>query len=192
MAPIPVIDGPEQIVFQGKIVEVVKQPMKIGSKTVEFEFARRSPGTRLIIVNNKEKKILVTKEFRSEHNDYDYRLPGGKVFDSLEEYNEFLSSGKDILIPATKQAKVEAKEEAGLEVKNIKHYYTSVNGATVTWDLYYFVIDDWEEKGQELGEGEDIEVMWINFEQAQKFAFSGSMSEDRSVAILLRWLNEHQ
>lgn len=192
MAEVPKANGPEKILFQGKIVEVVQQPMKIGSKLVDFEFARRSPGTRLIIINLNQKKILVTKEFRSEHNDYDYRLPGGKVFDSLEEYNEFLNTGKDILIPATIQAKKEAKEEAGIIVKNIKHYYTSINGATIKWDLYYFVIDVWDEDSQELGEGEDIEVVWVGYDEAKELALNGSMSEDRSVVALLRWLNGHE
>ncbi len=43
-----------------------------------FETAVRSPGVRLIIV--KDNQMLITKEFRGELDDYDYRLPGGKVF----------------------------------------------------------------------------------------------------------------
>lgn len=188
--PVPIPDGREEIAYQGKIVEVVEQPMKIGDKKVTFEFARRSPGTRLIIVDHNKHRLLLTKEFRSEHSDYDFRLPGGKVFDSLTEYNEFIKSGEDIIIPAKAQAMVEAKEEAGIVAQNTTYYYTSVNGATVAWDLLYFVIDEWTEDSQELGEGEDIEVNWVNFEDARKYALNGSMSEDRSVAVLLRWLAE--
>lgn len=187
MPAVPKKNGPEDIFYQGKIVEVVKQPMKIGDKSVTFEFARRSPGTRLLIVDKKAKKILLTREYRNELDDYDYRLPGGKVFDSLDEYNQFLASGKDIVGPAIERAKIEAKEETGIIAKNPKHIYTSVNGATVVWDLLYFVIDDWEQSDQELEDGEDISVTWVSFEQAKKDALT-HMSEDRSVAVLLRWL----
>jgi hypothetical protein len=38
-------------------------------------------------------RILITKEWRNEQNGFDYRLPGGKVFDSLREYEEKLQSG---------------------------------------------------------------------------------------------------
>lgn len=138
-------DGNEEIVFQGKIVEVVRQSMKIGEKSVVFESARRSPGTRLIIVDKVLKKMIITKEYRTELDDYDYRLPGGKVFDSLVEYNQFLESGADVIKPAVERAKIEAREETGIIAENVDHIHTSINGATVTWDLFYFVIDEWSQ-----------------------------------------------
>ena len=71
----------ETSLFRGKIIEVVEKDIE-GRK---FEIARRSPGVRIIIRDGN--KILITKEYRYEHNSYDYRLPGGKVFDTLEEFN---------------------------------------------------------------------------------------------------------
>jgi len=44
---------------------------------------------RLIICDGD--KILLTKEYRSEVDTVDYRLPGGKVFDTLIEYNKHKS-----------------------------------------------------------------------------------------------------
>ena len=76
----------ETIVFQGKIIEVVQQLVKIGDKELTWEIARRSPGVRMIICDGD--KILLTKEFRRELDMIDYRLPGGKVCDTLVEYNE--------------------------------------------------------------------------------------------------------
>lgn len=192
MAAIPIKDGPEEIVFQGKIVEVVQQPMKIGEKSVRFEFARRAPGVRLIVVDRSARKIILTKEFRTELQDYDYRLPGGKVFDKLTDYNAFLLSKKDIIQPATQKAIEEAQEETGVVAASAQHIYTSVNGATVTWDLLYFVIEDWTQAAQQLELGEDINVEWKTYDEAKKIALSASMSEDRSVAVLLRWLNNQK
>jgi hypothetical protein len=45
-----------------------------------------------IIIQNEEKKILLTKEFRYELDAYDWRLPGGKVVDTLDEYLSILDS----------------------------------------------------------------------------------------------------
>ena len=192
MVDIPIKDGPEEIVFQGKIVEVVQQPMKIGEKSVRFESARRAPGVRLIIVDKSAQKIILTKEFRTELQGYDYRLPGGKVFDKLPDYNEFLSSNKDIIRPAAKKAIEETREETGLIATEAKHIHTSINGATVTWDLLYFVIEDWTQAEQQLELGEDINVEWKSYDEAKDIALSTSMSEDRSVAVLLRWLNNQK
>jgi hypothetical protein len=71
------------VVFSGKIGEVVHVEQPDGRV---FEKFRRPPGVRLVIVSP-DKKLLITKEFRSETSNYDLRLPGGKVCDSLDEYH---------------------------------------------------------------------------------------------------------
>ena len=182
--------GDEKVVFQGKLVEVVQQPMRIGTKTMTFEKARRAPGIRLVVFSEDGRKLLLTREYRYETEDYDYRLPGGKVFDSLEEYNAFLSSGKDILVPATQKAVDEGHEEAGLVIEKLHHIHTSLCGATVQWDLLYFMVDSWHESqaGQRLESGEDISVEWVDFKRAQAMALDGSISEERSALIVLRQL----
>lgn len=191
MSNIAVKDGDEEIVFQGRIVEVVKQPMKVGDKAIAFEYARRTPGVRLVILDEATQKILLTKEFRYEIEDIDYRLPGGKVFDSLEEYNAFLESDKDIAAPAAARAIIEAKEETGIITKSPKHFYTSVNGSTMVWDLIYFEITDWAQAEQELEDGEEIATEWVSFSEGKQYALQ-HMSEDRSAAVLLRWLDSHK
>ena len=180
--------GDEKIVYQGKIVEVVQQDFQVGAEKKVFEWARRAPGTRLIIVSP-DQQILITKEFRAEVGGYDYRLPGGKVFDSLLEYKAFLVTKKEILPMAEAAAKKEAREEAGIEGENMQHIATSKCGATVEWDLYYFVVDKYKElAGQHLEAGEDISLQWLTFAEARELCMSGKMQEDRSVAVLLRWL----
>lgn len=179
-------DGPEEIVYKGKIIEVVKQPMKVGDKKLMFEVARRSPGTRLIIL--KDQKILITKEFRAEINRFDYRLPGGKVFDTLDEYESHLL--EDMVPHALEAAKRECRQEVGLIIKNIKHFATAQAGATVVWDLLYFIVDDFEENksGQELdGEGESITSQWKTYDEVKELCKLGLISEDRSVGILFRF-----
>ncbi len=58
-------DGLEEVVYEGEMFEVIKQPMKLGEKKKSFEKVRRAPGVRLIIVN--ENKILLSKEYRHEN-----------------------------------------------------------------------------------------------------------------------------
>jgi 8-oxo-dGTP pyrophosphatase MutT (NUDIX family) len=142
----------EKITHQGKIIEVVQKEVDINGKKKVFEYARRSPGTRLIIP--KGNTILLTKEFRSELNSYDYRLPGGKVYDSLDEYNNALSSNVDINESAKVAAIKEAREEAGIEVRELSFFHKSVCGATVVWDLFYFVVHEFIESSQDLEEGD--------------------------------------
>lgn len=168
----------EKVVFEGKIIEVLTKPVKLGDKVVEFERARRSPGTRLLIVKNKE--VLLTKEYRHELNDYDYRLPGGKVFDKLKDYSAFLDTKKECL------------EEAGILAKDLKLIKVSKAGSTIEWDLYYFLVEDFEQKEQNLELGEDIKPEWFSFQKAKMLCLKDKVNEDRSLGILLKYLCEQE
>jgi 8-oxo-dGTP pyrophosphatase MutT (NUDIX family) len=178
----------EKITHQGKIIEVVQETIDENGKTKVFEFARRSPGTRLIIPSGD--KIFITKEFRREVKGYDYRLPGGKVYDTLEEYNKALESGVNIEAAAKRAAIKEAKEEVGIEVKDIALIHKSVCGATVVWDLFYFVVNDFTQTQQNLEEGEEIQIELIGREELKKMCLDGLVGEERSALVLLRFLNQ--
>ncbi len=177
----------ERITHQGKIIEVVEEEVEQGGSTRTFEYARRSPGTRLIIP--KRDQLLITKEFRHERGTYDYRLPGGKVFDTLKEYNVARESGIDLTEAAKNAAIKEAHEEAGIEVTALSFFHRSVCGATVVWDLYYFVVDEFSETDQHLEDGEDISLEFTDRETVRRMCLDGSVGEERSALILLRYLN---
>jgi len=178
----------EKIIHKGKMIEVVQKKIERNGESWTLEFARRSPGVRLIIP--KGDKILLSKEFRHELEGYDYRLAGGKVFDSLDEYNKALEVNIDITEAGKIAAIKEAKEEVGIEVKDISFLHKSICGATMVWDLLYFVVNDFTQASQELGEGEDIVIEAIDKERVKKMCLDGSISEERSALILMRYLND--
>lgn len=112
----------------------------MNGKSKTFERARRPPGVRIIIT--KEKKILLSREYRLEQKKYDYRIPGGKVMDTLQEFRDF---GGNILEKSKEAAKKEAKEEVGVIVNNLELFHISHCGANIEWDLYYYVTTDFVE-----------------------------------------------
>ncbi len=177
----------EKITHQGGIIEVVQKDMEENGKVKTFEFARRSPGVRLII--SKGDTILLSKEFRHEINGYDYRLPGGKVYDSLSEYNEALKLDVDIIEAAKKAAIKEAREEAGVEVRDITFLHKSICGATVVWDLFYFVVNDFSQSVQHLEAGENITIQPFSTDEVKKMCLDGRIGEERSALVLLRYLD---
>ncbi len=186
---IPKPVGSAVIRYSGLIFDIIQQDMQIGNKIKIFELARRSPGVRVIIVDGN--KMLVTKEYRTEIKGWDFRLPGGKVFDSLEEYRTAADSGKDMEDFARDAAKKEALEETGIVIDDIKYFATSgTGGPTVLWDMYYFVADKFHlsDSGQMLEPGENITYEWMNFYDVKKLCLDGSFKEDRTVANILRFL----
>lgn len=180
----------EEIFAKGKLFELVHLQQDDGRV---FEVARRAPGVRIIIHDVDAGRILLTREYRQELGEWDYRLPGGKVFDSLDEYATFRTSGEDIIKVAKTQAINEAQQEAGVEITSLDLYRKSILGATVEWNLYVFETADWQLKvdGQELEVGEKIEAdNWVSYDDARRMALDGSMQEERIALIVLQWLGE--
>lgn len=178
----------ETVAYSGKIFEIVELGQPDGRV---FEVARRAPGVRVIIADKANKKVLLTKEFRKELNAWDYRLPGGKVFDTLDEYEAHRNSGNDILDAAKRKVKAEAAEEAGVTISDVQFIAKSILGATVEWDLYIFEALDWHESedGQALEAGENIETgQWFTFNEIEKIVLDGTMQEERVALALLRWI----
>lgn len=173
----------DSVTFAGKIGEVIHTVQPDGRI---FERYRRPPGVRLIIISPTG-KILVTKEYRQETSGIDLRLPGGKVCDSLSDYKQLLDSDKDILTAAKEAATKEALEETGLVIKKPELITVAKAGATVEWDLYYFRVENYEEHpdGQQLEQGEDIDVDWMSADQLREAIENGAMKEWRSVGVLL-------
>ena len=185
----------EKILYQGKIVEVVHFDVTQAGKKMVFEKARRSPGVRLIIPG--DNTILISKEDRQEVGGYDYRLPGGKVFDTLEEYNQALASGSDMTEAAKKAAIKEAREEVHIDVQDLSFFHRSICGTTMEWDLYFFVVNKYEAVDRALVEAErtvekaeDIEATFTDLEKVRAMCLDGSMSEERSALVLLRYLSQ--
>lgn len=178
----------EKVVARGKIFELVQTQQSDGRI---FETARRAPGVRLIIADKDRRQLLLTKEFRHELNDWDYRLPGGKVFDSLDEYETFRQTDQDILSAALQKAVGEGREEAGVDIRSAELIKKSTLGATVEWDLFVFECAEWSAlpEGQQLETGEQIEAdEWFSYDEAEDMILSGKMQEERVALILLQWL----
>ncbi len=180
----------EKIAYQGKIIEVVEQEVEIKGNIRIFERARRAPGVRLIIIENNE-TVYLSKEFRHEAQAYDFRLPGGKVFDHLPEFNQALANGIDMAEAAKQAALKEAREEMGIVAEDAELFHKSICGATVEWDLYYFIIRNFTKADQDLGEGETIEVTPTPKEEAIAMCLDGRIDEERSAMTLLRFLNKN-
>lgn len=180
----------EKIVYSGKIFDVVQQKYCAWDKIKLFERAKRAPWVRLIILNTKENKILLSKEYRTELGNFDYRLPGGKVFDTPEQREE--ADYSKIEKYAEKAAIFECREETGLIPNTAELFGISKAGATVEWTLYYFIIKDFtiNKNGQELETGEVITTHWYSMSQLIELCKNGSIQEDRSLGMIFKFLLE--
>ena len=180
-------------VFSGKIWQVQQSTESDGRV---FERALRAPGSRIIIV--KDNKILLQREKRHELvGKTDIRLPGGKVFDTLDEFEVF---DGDIIEASRLSITKEASEEAGIIVApdSLKYQGVDTLGATVSWDLHYWLAENFEisQTGTQFHESEIDEIegnFWANFDEVKRIILDkDKFSESRSALMLLRIINERE
>jgi 8-oxo-dGTP pyrophosphatase MutT (NUDIX family) len=180
------------VVYRGKMFEIVHWEGKPG---VMFEAAVRAPGVRLLIETEKNgmKALLMTKEVRREADGVDYRLPGGKVFDSLTELDAHRESGQDIAPAAKAAAEKEGREEAGVRAGDFVPAGVSKAGASVEWDLHYFEVKNAVVGEQQLEEHEkgDIETVVLSAEEIFEKLSLGEIQEGRSAEKLWIWLKKN-
>jgi 8-oxo-dGTP pyrophosphatase MutT (NUDIX family) len=150
---------------------------------------------RLIIETEKDanKALLMTREIRREAGGVDYRLPGGKVFDSLEELDKHRDSGSDISEAAQTAAEKEGHEEAGISGGTYKFLETTTAGASVEWDLHYFKVTGAHIGEQNLEEHEqgDIETVVLTPIEIFEKLKNREIREGRSADMLWCWLAEN-
>ncbi|MBI5138231.1 MAG: NUDIX domain-containing protein [Candidatus Vogelbacteria bacterium] len=179
--------NPWEIVYRGVLFCIEKHKIK------DYERAIRPPGARMIL-RNSEGKLLITKEHRNEISGIDYRVPGGKVFNYLEEYLEVRGNNEALIEAAKIAGQKEALEEAGVQkIENLEIIKKSTAGATVEWDLYFIrgnikemgaqeLKDDEAEQGIEIGFYTDTEVLQLIKE--------GKINEGRLIAVLMQELTK--
>lgn len=183
----------EKVLFKEGIFEFVSEEKCYSvngeNRNIKRTFIRRPPGIRAIIINDK-KEILLSKEYRYELESFDYRLPGGKVFDKLDDYKKSIENDT-ILENTYKTVAKEVKEEVGILTRNPILYTISHAGASIIWDLYYFIINDYEiiEDGQELEENEIIDgFVWKTQDEIIEMCLDKQIHEERTVGVLLSYI----
>jgi ADP-ribose pyrophosphatase len=179
-------DGAPGVVFSGRLVQVVHEAVTLPSgKTALLERARRPPGVRILA--RQGARFLVIDEYRRELGRRDLRLPGGKVFDTLPpSYAPWLTG--PIWDAAEQAARRELQEECGLRAETFARRHISKCGATVEWDLYFFVASGLagHSRGMTPEDGEDIAPVWLSRDDLISAIHAGRFSEDRSVGWLAR------
>ncbi len=171
---------------QGRLIAIVEYDVK--GFDFPFEIAVRPPGVRVIALDEKRQRIWLTKEYRQELNGYDIRVPGGKVFDSLDSFLPSYLRGDSLNDKAILGAAVkEFGEEVGLGLNSARIAGISKAGATVSWDLYYIAgIALGSAPKQRLETGEQIEPFPVSLSDIEELVLGGAVSEERSALWLLR------
>jgi ADP-ribose pyrophosphatase len=162
-------------VWEGKHFKAYHETIEIApGKTAVFEYVWRIDGTRSIVINEAG-EILLTREYRHELKDYDWRLPGGKL-DRVDE---------NIVDAASR----ELREETGVTAKTWEYLWATAPDATVRFQRHFLLATDISVGTQNLDEGENISLSWFSRSNVVRMALEGQIREEISAFSLLRYIH---
>lgn len=183
--------------FSSRLFSIREHPVLFSNGIYKtFQFVERSPGVRALVTAGD--MIFLNKEYRVESGGWDYRLPGGKVFDSREEYDRFRqenSEERNLSAKTFETVVKELREETELQFQpnSIKFVEKTNCGSVICWDLFFFHLKLDSVENQNLDrcqsiEGECTVPCWLSFDEVIALCISGKIQEDRSQAFLLRFI----
>jgi 8-oxo-dGTP pyrophosphatase MutT (NUDIX family) len=173
------------VVWKGEFFVIEKHPKK------GWEQAVRPPGVRLIL-HDEQGRILITEEFRSSLGRKDFRLPGGKVFEELDPYLAMRHDAALLETAVLAAGRLEAKQETGVDrIEGLRVFARSEAGASVIWNLFYLTGTITARSDQELEGDEAVHGIAVHFftpDEVRQMIIDGRISEDRTAAVLSRYL----
>ncbi len=160
-----------ELIFDGRVVKLYKDNVELATGQKSFrEVVKHSGG--VVILAEKEDKILLVKQFRYPMKEVMFELPAGK-----------LENGEDPF----EAAKRELEEETGYcanKWTNLGYVYTSPGYSDEK--LYLYKAEDLEFTHCHPDEGEIIQAFEYKYDDVLKMITNGKINDAKTLCAILR------
>ena len=148
-------------------------------KTQSREAYDRGNGATILLYNKQQQTVVLTRQFR---------LP---TFINGNETGMLIEACAGLLDKDNAEDCIrrETEEETGYKVKEVhKIFEAYMSPGSVTEILYFFIAEYTKEmketEGGGVDEGEDIEVLEYDFDQALKLVVTGEIKDGKTIMLL--------
>ncbi len=160
-----------ELIFDGRVVKLYKDNVELATGQKSFrEVVKHSGG--VVILAEKEDKILLVKQFRYPMKEVMFELPAGK-----------LENGEDPF----EAAKRELEEETGYcanKWTDLGYVYTSPGYSDEK--LYLYKAEDLEFTHCHPDEGEIIQAFEYKYDDVLKMILDGKINDAKTLCAILR------
>ncbi|APC83713.1 NUDIX hydrolase [Clostridium botulinum] len=162
----------EQEIYKGKIINVVKQKVKLPNGKESFREIVKHPGAVAILAYKDKDTVLLIKQFRKAIDKDIFEIPAGKI----EKEEEIESS-----------ALRELEEETGYKAKNMEYLGKIVTSPGFSDEYIYIYKALNLYKGKEGMEDEDefIDLMEISIDKLKEYIKNGEVIDGKTISAVM-------
>ena len=166
----------QQLVFQGKIIKLTVDTVKLpNDKVAELEIVHH-PGGAAVVALDQEQRVCLLRQYRHAFGKWLWEIPAGK-----------LDPGEAPLSTAQR----ELQEETGVHAKRWTALGTMISSPGVfTERVHLYLAQDISVTSPATEEHELLEVHWLPFAEALARAAAGDIDDAKSVIGLFRAINQ--
>jgi 8-oxo-dGTP pyrophosphatase MutT (NUDIX family) len=170
----PEIGLSEEIVYDGKLIKVVKEMVRLPDGRERPREIVRHPGAVALVPVDSDGRLVLVRQ---------YRRAAGKVL------LEIPAGTRELAEDAEKCAQRELREEIGFSAGKIEHlggFYSAPGFCTEYLECY--LLTELSEGRDDADDDEDIEVVHLSAEDALDAIRSGEICDAKSIAGILMWM----
>ncbi len=161
-----------ELVFKGKVFTVTVDEVEVEGKVLRRDVVHH-PGAVAMLVRDRRGRFLFVRQYRHPAGQKLIELPAG----TLEEGES-----------PEETARRELREEGGIiahSMKFVTKFYVAPGYTTELIHLFY--VDEFDVVENEPEEDEDIEILWIEDEEAIRMVMRGEIVDAKTIIGLLWW-----
>ncbi|MBU5300685.1 NUDIX hydrolase [Clostridium sporogenes] len=162
----------EEEIYKGKIINVVKQRVKLPNGKESFREIVKHPGAVAILAYKDEDTVLLIKQFRKAIDKDIFEIPAGKI-----------EKGEDIESSALR----ELEEETGYKAKKMEYLGKIVTSPGFS-DEYIYIYKAFDlYKGKDGLEDEDefIDLMEISIDKLKEYIKDGKVIDGKTISAVM-------
>lgn len=174
MAIEPEVGLSKETVFDGKLIKVVKEEVRLANGNVRGREIVVHPGAVALVVVDNEERLILVRQYRRAVDRVLLEIPAGTR-----------EKGED----AEACARREVQEETGYAARKVERlggFFSAPGFCTEFLDCY--LLTDLEESAGEADDDENIEVERLTAEEAIGAIGRGEICDAKSICGILLWM----
>ncbi len=171
----PEVELSRETVFDGKLIKVLKETVRLPDGNVRPREIVVHPGAVALVVVDQDEKLVLVRQYRRATDKVLLEIPAGTR-----------ENGEDAETCARREVQEEAGYSAG-RVERLGGFYSAPGFCTEYLDCY--LLTDLKESRLQPDDDENIEVVKLSAEEARDAIQRGEICDAKSICGILMWLS---